>query len=62
MVRNLVGTCVDVGAGRILATEMEKILVAKNRGAAGPTAPPQGLSLLEVEYGSEDLSDKDKRA
>jgi len=62
MVRNIVGTCVDVGAGRIHPTEMEKILVAKNRSAAGPTAPPQGLSLIEVEYGSEDLSVVDVRA
>ena len=62
MVRNIVGTCVDIGAGRILPTEMEKILAAKNRGAAGATAPPQGLSLIEVEYGSESLFDKDARA
>jgi len=61
MVRNIVGTCVDVGAGRILPSEMQKILNAKNRGAAGPTAPPQGLSLIEVEYGSEDLYYLDTR-
>jgi tRNA pseudouridine38-40 synthase len=50
MVRNIVGTCVEIGAGRVHPTEMETILLAKNRAAAGPTAPPQGLSLVEVNY------------
>jgi tRNA pseudouridine38-40 synthase len=50
MVRNLVGTFVDVGRGRTPAREIPEILAAKKRAAAGPTAPPQGLFLLEVEY------------
>jgi tRNA pseudouridine38-40 synthase len=50
MVRNLVGTFVDVGRGRTLAREIPAILAAKKRAAAGPTAPPQGLFLVEVEY------------
>ncbi len=50
MVRNLVGTFVDVGRGRTPAGEIPGILAAKSRSAAGPTAPPQGLFLVGVEY------------
>jgi tRNA pseudouridine38-40 synthase len=50
MVRNLVGTFVDVGRGRTPAGEIAGILEARRRSAAGPTAPPQGLFLVEVEY------------
>jgi tRNA pseudouridine38-40 synthase len=50
MVRNLVGTFVQIGAGRISPQAIPTILAARNRSAAGPTAPPQGLFLLEVEY------------
>jgi tRNA pseudouridine38-40 synthase len=52
MVRNLVGTFVDVGRGRTSAGSIPGILAARSRSAAGPTAPPQGLFLVEVEYGS----------
>ncbi len=50
MVRNLVGTFVDVGAGRVAPPAIGQILAAKNRSAAGPTAPACGLSLVSVEY------------
>lgn len=50
MVRNLVGTFVDVGRGRTSADALSAILSARSRSAAGPTAPPQGLFLLEVDY------------
>ncbi|WP_263366982.1 tRNA pseudouridine synthase A [Edaphobacter bradus] len=50
MVRNLVGTFVDVGRGRTPAGAVPAILAARSRPAAGPTAPPQGLFLLDVEY------------
>lgn len=50
MVRNLVGTFVDVGRGRTSAEALPHILAACSRPAAGPTAPPQGLFLLEVDY------------
>jgi tRNA pseudouridine38-40 synthase len=50
MVRNIVGTLVEVGRGSLGAEAMERILEAKDRGAAGPTAPAQGLFLVGVEY------------
>jgi tRNA pseudouridine38-40 synthase len=51
MVRNIVGTLVEVGRGSLQAEEMQRILAAKDRAAAGPTAPAQGLFLVAVEYG-----------
>jgi tRNA pseudouridine38-40 synthase len=54
MVRNLVGTFVDVGRGRTPAGAMPDILEARTRTAAGPTAPPQGLFLMDVHYADED--------
>jgi len=50
MVRNLVGTFVDVGRGRIAAEEVGRILEAKARSEAGATAPARGLFLEGVEY------------
>lgn len=50
MVRNLVGTMLDAGRGQIDAGAMPEILAARNRSAAGPTAPARGLFLLRVNY------------
>lgn len=50
MVRILTGTLLEVGYGRKDAGDMEAILAACDRQMAGPTAPPHGLTLLEVEY------------
>jgi len=50
MVRNIVGTLVDVGRGTGKALDIDAILAAKDRSAAGITAPPQGLFLKEVRY------------
>ena len=52
MVRIVVGTLVDVGRGRLQADAMPAILAAHDRKRAGITAPPHGLSLWHVEYGS----------
>jgi tRNA pseudouridine38-40 synthase len=50
MVRNLVGTFLLVGKGTLAIADMTEILEARNRSAAGATAPARGLCLLEVEY------------
>jgi len=50
MVRNLVGTFVHAGRGRIAPESIPNILAARDRSAAGPTAPASGLFLLQVEY------------
>jgi len=50
MVRNIVGTLVDVGRGRTQPVELVNILEAKDRKVAGPTAPACGLFLKEVKY------------
>ncbi len=50
MVRNIVGTLVDVGVGKIGKQEVQSILQSKDRSRAGATAPPQGLFLMDVTY------------
>jgi tRNA pseudouridine38-40 synthase len=45
MVRIIVGTLVEVGIGRFNAHDVRRMLQAKDRRAAGPTAPPDGLYL-----------------
>jgi tRNA pseudouridine38-40 synthase len=50
MVRNLVGTMADIGRGSLEAADMERILAARDRTQAGPTAPARGLYLVEVFY------------
>ena len=50
MVRIIAGTLLDIGRGIIPAGDMEKILEAKDREAAGSTAPAHGLTLLSVRY------------
>jgi tRNA pseudouridine38-40 synthase len=50
MVRNLVGTMIDMGRGLLSAEEIPGILAARSRSAAGPTAPARGLFLHSVEY------------
>lgn len=50
MVRNIVGTLVDVGRGRLTPDEFEAIRDARDRTRAGMAAPSHGLFLVEVEY------------
>ena len=50
MVRNLVGTFVLAGKGRVRPEEVRDILEARQRSVAGPTAPARGLCLARVEY------------
>ncbi|MGB8477246.1 MAG: tRNA pseudouridine synthase A [Acidobacteriaceae bacterium] len=50
MVRNLVGTFVEVGRGRMSPAEIPRILEGRNRAMAGPTAAARGLCLMKVLY------------
>jgi tRNA pseudouridine38-40 synthase len=50
MVRNLVGTFILVGKGTLQVQDMSRILEARDRSAAGATAPASGLYLVGVEY------------
>src|ERR1700686_933511 len=50
MVRNLVGTFILVGKGTLQVEDVSRILGARNRSAAGATAPANGLYLVGVEY------------
>lgn len=49
-VRNMVGTLCLVGLGKWHPKDVQKALLARNRKAAGPTAPPDGLYLREIIY------------
>jgi len=50
MVRAIVGTMVDVGAGKMSLSQFEGILLAKDRCKAGKSAPARGLHLVDIEY------------
>jgi len=50
MVRNIVGTLVDVGLGKISPADFKGILESKDRDQAGATAPAHGLFLKNVNY------------
>lgn len=50
MVRILTGTLLEVGYGNIRPEDMEDILNACDRQKSGPTAPPQGLCMMKVDY------------
>jgi tRNA pseudouridine38-40 synthase len=50
MVRNLVGTFILVGKGTLKAEDVTRIREARQRSAAGATAPASGLYLVDVEY------------
>ena len=50
MVRNIVGTIVDVGLGKITPADFKNILASRDRSQASATAPAQGLTLIKVTY------------
>jgi len=50
MVRNLVGTFLLMGKGTVRLEDLRRILDARERSSAGPTAPARGLYLVGVEY------------
>lgn len=53
MVRIIVGTLIEIGRGRYEPEHMQEILKARDRGAAGPTAPAEGLTLVGYEFPEE---------
>jgi tRNA pseudouridine38-40 synthase len=50
MVRNVIGTLVEIGNGRWPASRAAEILASRDRTQAGPTAPAHGLFLVRVDY------------
>ncbi|HVC00071.1 MAG TPA: tRNA pseudouridine(38-40) synthase TruA [Candidatus Dormibacteraeota bacterium] len=50
MVRKLVGTLLEVGRGRLSLDDVRGLFDVRDRARSGPTAPPQGLCLISVEY------------
>jgi tRNA pseudouridine38-40 synthase len=52
MVRNIVGTLMEIGRGLWTGDRIERILATCDRALAGPTAPPHGLTLVAVHYPS----------
>ena len=52
MVRIIAGTLLQVGIGAIPPENMAGIIAAADRSKAGPTAPPEGLTLVRIEYGA----------
>lgn len=57
MVRNIVGTLVEVGEGKRDVEAFENILESKDRQKAGVKSPPQGLYLVRVNYENQALDD-----
>jgi tRNA pseudouridine38-40 synthase len=50
MVRKIVGTLVDVGRGKLNPADISRLFELRDRSKSGPTMPPHGLCLAEVEY------------
>jgi tRNA pseudouridine38-40 synthase len=50
MVRKMVGTLLEVGRGRLQPADILRLYEARDRSQSGPTVPPQGLVMVNVEY------------
>jgi tRNA pseudouridine38-40 synthase len=57
MVRNLVGTFLEIGRGQRSAADLPALIASRNRMAAGATAPARGLFLHSVSYAEADMRD-----
>lgn len=56
MVRNIVGTLVEIAAGKLPVKVIPEMFAAKDRRVAGQAAPPHGLFLVQVDYPESGLS------
>jgi len=50
MVRKMVGTLLDVGRGKLTHADIERLYELRDRSKSGPTVPPQGLVMVEVQH------------
>jgi len=50
MVRKMVGTLLDVGRGKLTPADIDRLYELKDRSKSGPTVPPQGLVMVEVQH------------
>jgi tRNA pseudouridine38-40 synthase len=50
MVRKMVGTLLDVGRGRLRPGDIDRLYELRDRSKSGPTVPPQGLVMVEVQH------------
>ena len=50
MVRKMMGTLLDVGRGRLKPEDIDRLYESRDRSKAGPTVPPQGLVMVEVQH------------
>ena len=50
MVRKMVGTLLEIGRGRLVPADIDKLYELKDRSKSGPTVPPQGLCMVSVEH------------
>ena len=52
MVRKMVGALLEVGRGRLMPVDIDKLYELKDRSKSGPTVPPQGLFMVMVDHDS----------
>jgi len=50
MVRKMVGTLLEVGRGKLMPDDIDKLYVQRDRSKSGPTVPPQGLFMISVDH------------
>src|SRR5207302_8680201 len=50
MVRKMVGTLLDVGRAKLTPADIDRLYKLRDRSKSGPTVPPQGLVMVEVEH------------
>jgi tRNA pseudouridine38-40 synthase len=58
MVRAIVGTMLEIGDGKIKSTDINNIILSKDRSKAGYSVPALGLSLFNVEYENDIIDER----